>query len=334
MKPLVVMCGDGSNTRGMGHIYRMLTLADALNTWAEVRFLTRGDEIAYKKLSERYPTTLTVNDEDDYKILDADRPAVIIIDRLDTKTQKMRKLASLCETLVTFDDCGEGAYEADLAINVLYNRIKPKGHTKFYTDPSYAIINKRFAEVKREESKDTPQILVTMGGADTLGHTPKVIKVLDEMPERFNIIAAIGPAFKHYSELEEATKKCRKPVDLRFNVNDMWNLMAWADISVSAGGNTLFELASAGTPTIAICEESFEVETADRMQTFGTCINLGYQKKVDEKQLTKNINKLLKDQSKRVEMSKTGRKLVDGRGPERVSELIKKTLLKVDKTPI
>jgi spore coat polysaccharide biosynthesis predicted glycosyltransferase SpsG len=328
MKPLVVICGDGSNARGMGHIYRMLNLADALNTWAEVRFLTRGDEIAYKKLSERYPTTLTGNNEGDYKTLNANRPAVIIIDRLDTETQNMRKLSSLCETLVTFDDCGEGAYEADLTINVLYNRIKPKGHTKFYTDPSYAIINKRFAEVKRQDSKDTSRILVTMGGADTLGHTPNVIKVLDEIPERFDIIAAIGPAFKHYNELEEATTKCRKPLDLRFNITDMWNLMAWADIAISAGGNTLFELASTGTPTIAICEETFEVETADRMQSFGTCISLGYQKKVDENQLNLSINKLLEDPSKRAEMSNIGRKLVDGRGSERASNLIQETLLK------
>ena len=324
-KPSVLIRADGSHALGMGHIYRALNLADALTSWAKVRFITRGDEIAYVKLAERYPTDITRNDDEDYEKICASPLDAIVVDKLNNNASYMRRLKSQCRVLVSFDDCGEGVKEADIAFNVLYHCEKTvkTGSTRVYNEPSYAIINPQFSETRRVKQKTLFKILVTLGGADTLGLTPGVIETLDALSEEFQMTAVIGPAFKHHSELEKAVARCKHKIDVRFNVPDMWNAMTEANLAISAGGNTLFELAATGTPAIVLCEELFEVETADRMMKEGTCENLGYSKPFDEQRLRQTTLNMIKDSKRRQKMSEVGRRLVDGRGSERVSIIIR-----------
>lgn len=323
-RPMVMIRADGSHALGMGHVYRSLNLAEALSTWADVHYLTMGDEVATVKMSEKYPTITVADREEEFLALEETHNTAIVVDRLNTEATYMRRLKSLCDALVSFDDCGEGVYESDLAFNVLYHcSPKPGRNTIFYTDPSYAIINPRFSGVRRRKIHGMHRVLVTLGGADTLGLTPDVIRTLDSMPEKFDVTTVIGPAFKHYRELEVATRRCRKRVDVKHNVTEMWQVMADSDIAVSAGGNTLFELAATGTPAIVLCEEFFEIETADRLEACGTCVNLGYAKSYNGLRLAKVVRELLVDGERRGRMSAAGRKLLDGRGAERVSEIIK-----------
>jgi spore coat polysaccharide biosynthesis predicted glycosyltransferase SpsG len=325
-EPRVLIRADGSHALGMGHIYRTLNLADALCSWAKVSFLTREDVVAAAKLSEKYPTETARDDDEEYAIIRAARPDVIIVDKLNTDATYMKKLKNLSRVLVSFDDCGKGVYETDLAFNVLYHCDTPhktNSKTRFFTEPSYAIINPRFSEAHRRKTREPLRILVTLGGADTLGLTPGVIETLDSLPEEFVITAVIGPAFKHYTELEKAIAGCTRRVDVRFNVSDMWNVMGESDLAISAGGNTLFELAATGTPAVVLCEELFEVETADRMMKSGTCENLGYSKQVDSERLRQTTQRMINDQDKRKKMGLAGKKLIDGHGPERVSEIIR-----------
>jgi UDP-2,4-diacetamido-2,4,6-trideoxy-beta-L-altropyranose hydrolase len=323
-RPRVTIRADGSHALGMGHVYRSLNLADALSTWAEVHCLTMGDEIATAKMSEKYPTITVADHQEELLALEETHNTAIVVDRLNTEAIYMRRLKSHCHLLVSFDDCGEGVYESDLAFNVLYHcPPKPGKNTIFYTDPSYAIINPWFSGVKRRETHGMPRVLVTLGGADTLGLTPNVIRILDSMPEKFEVTAVIGPAFQHYRELEEATRGCRKRVNVKYNATEMWQVMADSDMAVSAGGNTLFELAATGTPAVVLCEELFEVETADRLEACGTCVNLGYAQKYDGLKLAEIVRELLVDCERRERMSVAGQELVDGRGAERVSGIIK-----------
>ncbi len=147
------------------------------------------------------------------------------------------------------------------------------------------------------------------------------------MPDRFDMTTVIGPAFKHYVDLERTVGKIKKNIEINFNVTNMWEIMAKSDLSISAGGNTLFELAATGTPAVVICEELFEVETANRLQAFDTCVNLGYSRKVHRKKLRRAVSGLINDKEKRRGMSIAGRKLVDGRGSERVSKLIQEAIV-------
>ena len=94
-------------------------------------------------------------------------------------------------------------------------------------------------------------------------------------------------------------------------------------MAVSGGGQTLYELAAAGVPTVAIevaenqrfQMEAFEAEGFLRSVEAGQPAECGL--------VTANmVDCLRQDQEMRSRMSQAGRRLVDGRGSLRVAEAI------------
>ena len=56
----------------------------------------------------------------------------------------------------------------------------------------------------------------------------------------------------------------------------MADLMTAADLAITAGGLTLFELACVGTPALVVCAERWGVETAERLAREGAAMHLGF----------------------------------------------------------
>jgi spore coat polysaccharide biosynthesis predicted glycosyltransferase SpsG len=106
----------------------------------------------------------------------------------------------------------------------------------------------------------------------------------------------------------------------------MCALMQQSDMAVTAGGNTMFELACVGVPAIVLCGEEFEVETARQMEEYGAVENLGFGGIVSPDRLYERVRLLMPDKNRRTIMSRIGQKLVDGRGAERVVKLMAQSL--------
>jgi spore coat polysaccharide biosynthesis predicted glycosyltransferase SpsG len=100
-------------------------------------------------------------------------------------------------------------------------------------------------------------------------------------------------------------------------------LMPAADVAVSAGGITMFELCCLGVPGIIVCAERFEVQTAARLDREGAVINLGFGADLEAPRLVRALNMLINDPVRRQSMSATGRRLIDGRGAERIVALLR-----------
>ena len=94
--------------------------------------------------------------------------------------------------------------------------------------------------------------------------------------------------------------------------------MAWADLAVSSGGTTVWELAFMGVPSligrIAPIEE-YLVRGLEKQNVF---VNAGSFKGVSAKELQDKLDKLIDDHVTRERHSALGRKLVVGRGCQRV----------------
>ncbi|MDE2589870.1 MAG: hypothetical protein KGL95_09440, partial [Patescibacteria group bacterium] len=79
-----------------------------------------------------------------------------------------------------------------------------------------------------------------------------------------------------------------------------------------------------GIPSIVICGEKFELETANALQKKGFGINLGFGATVSKKKIALSTKHLLSDYALRKNMNHVGTKLIDGKGSERISEFITK----------
>jgi spore coat polysaccharide biosynthesis predicted glycosyltransferase SpsG len=103
-------------------------------------------------------------------------------------------------------------------------------------------------------------------------------------------------------------------------------LMLRADLAVTAGGITLFELACLGTPAIVVCGERFEMETAERMHEAGAALHAGFGGDLEPARLSSALDSLAGDFELRKRMSARGREMVDGQGAHRVMALIRENI--------
>lgn len=175
----------------------------------------------------------------------------------------------------------------------------------------YALMREQFRDLpKRKLKKDSRKILVTMGGADPLGMTEKVVREL--APSSDFVTVVIGGAFSVIPNLSDL-----KNVQVLSRVSDMMSLMMDCDLCVSAGGTTTYELAATGTPSIVYRQAENQNRQCETFHRYGSLIDLGDGNEYDQHRLKETVEQLFEDFDLRQKMSERGQRLVDGYGAER-----------------
>jgi len=178
----------------------------------------------------------------------------------------------------------------------------------------YTPLRKEFWDVPEKNIKEkVKSLMVTFGGSDTKNMTPKVMKLLNKEYPELNKNVIIGKAFQNIDDI----KKC---VDKNTNLiyypdaEKMKEIMLEVDIAISAGGQTLYEFARIGVPTIGVCIAENQLGNIREWENIDFLEYVGWYTK---KNIIKNIDKLLKNMQDikiRESKSKTGRKVIDGKG--------------------
>ena len=106
------------------------------------------------------------------------------------------------------------------------------------------------------------------------------------------------------------------------NAYDMPELIAWADVAVTAGGSTCWEMALLGLPNIIIYFANNQRPIADKLHEIGAVMSLGWHHKLTTDRLSANINFLLVSGEVRRKYTETSRSIVDGAGAVRVCQAI------------
>jgi len=136
-------------------------------------------------------------------------------------------------------------------------------------------------------------------------------------------VAVAGPAFSYRREFEALERTLARRVPLiQEATGHMADLMLDADIVLSSGGMTVYEIAALGTPGIVLAQNLREDQRMREFAHRGTVEYLGLGTEVDERTIEKAVRSLLENPGRRREMSARGRDLVDGLGAHRTAEVI------------
>ncbi len=323
----VVFRTRGNHKQGMGDVMGSLAIADACrdrNPGDAITFIVDNDKEAIAAvLDAAFKVQVADSLEQEITQVKEISPRVIVVNMYKNDAERLKLLKENTRLLVAIDDPSDAARWADIRVNPLYYI------DDAVTDPAYVALRKEFIRANKigKVIKDKVEtILVTQGGADTYGFLPKIIGALDGIERDSRIDVVIGPAFKHHEQLEEAINNSERSFNIIYNATNMCALMQQSDLAVTAGGNTMFELACVGVPAIVLCAEEFEVETARRMEEYGAVENLGFGGIVSPDRIYERVRLLMPDKSRRTIMSRRGQKLVDGRGAERVVKLMAQSL--------
>jgi len=337
-EPLFIRA-DGSPEMGTGHVMRCLALAQAWQTeGGEVHFIGEGTEGLEKRLEEEgiavRPLESTPGNEQD--ALETARKARdagaswVVVDGYHFDGSYQHRLQKEGLRVLFLDDYGHAErYEADLVLNQnidaeasLY--ADTSDDTELLLGPRYALLRKEFwpwREPRRTPQSEANRVLVTLGGADPDNCTKAVVEALNLVDDDgLRCTVVVGGSNPHRASVEAAAERIGGSMDFRSNVEDMASLMAEHDIAVSAGGSTCWELAFMGIPTVILVLADNQHGIAEGSDEAGTALNLGWHEEIEKEEIADQVETLLRNEVKRLQMAREAQKLVDGRGVERVFE--------------
>jgi UDP-2,4-diacetamido-2,4,6-trideoxy-beta-L-altropyranose hydrolase len=329
---------DASVQIGPGHLMRCLALAQAWqNAGGRVIFLmatevsalesrlhSEGMEVVHLPVQPG-STEDAIQTSDYAHRVGADW---VVVDGYHFGTDYQRTIKRSGLSLLFIDDSGHaGYYFADLVLNQnvhahedLYQNKEP--YTRMLLGTRYVLLRREFLKWrgwKREIPEVARRVLVTMGGSDPGNVTLEVIQALQHVDVNgLEAVVVVGGSNPHYAELQSAVQTSRLSIRLESNVTDMPALMAWADVAVSAGGSTNWELAFMGLPALVLILASNQRPIAERLDMVRMAVNLGWYSDASPMKIAQVLTQLLKDSKTRAKMSQCGQQLVDGEGIVRV----------------
>lgn len=333
----VAIRADAGLMIGMGHLMRSLTLAHGLKErGCNVSLLTycENDDL-YRKASDSFENTVRIANQLDHlntiSIIKSQAAEWVVLDSYDLDETFQRSLKDEGLNLLTLDDFVHlKHYCADIILNqnfgaerLIYNT-EPYSRLLLGTD--YVLLRKEFQEYrhyKREIAEYAGKILVTLGGVDYGNHSLKIINAVNEIKTPLQVKVVAGAGNPHYDTLLAASAQSRHDIEILRNVSGMAKLMEWADIGISAGGTTLWELASMGLPCLLCIVADNQTMAVNALSEQGIP-SIGWIDRKSVQNIHDSIAELLPDKRRRTELSRMGRSIIDGKGIDRIMEAMEK----------
>ena len=323
---------DGNKDLGMGHIIRCLALSVALKKQypdIEILFFTKYDEGFNAIIEKSFSCKKIEEDGIDEIKKEITSNSVVITDFLNTNNNYIRNLKNKTGSKIICIDNNTKLKHIDCDIlinaNVLDEKVQLKvGSTRYYLGIKYMILRNDFIENREKKviNDDVKSILVMSGGADDPGFTMRAIRALQNIDNNINIKVVIGPGFAYQKELDDTLSNVNRNFDIIYHPENIVEIMNKVDVAVTAAGIVMWELATLGIPSIEVPLAEHQAYVADVFEKSGAIINMR-EEKPDEKNLLKTTMMLIYDKQLRKELSENAQRLVDGKGIERVINLIR-----------
>lgn len=336
----IVIRVDASNSIGTGHIMRCLTLADELSKQgAAISLICReepGNMINYieKRGYEVHPIPAGIDLETDvkfskgylekhYEIIDW-----LVVDHYELDARWESYMHSTARKIMVIDDLADRTHDCDILLDQNYNethncyqRLVPNTCTQLL-GPKYALLRPQFSKAReklRNRTGEVKRILVFMGGADPTNQTCKVLRAIKKLnnPD-IAVDTVIGASNKHREKIESLASNMSNTI-CHYNVENMSELMAVADLSIGASGTTSWERCCVGLPSLVITIANNQIDIAENLAKSGIVINLGWFEDVKQSDIKSALENLLDKPDIIRQMSIDGMRMVDALGTERVA---------------
>jgi len=321
----LILRADGDTCMGTGHIMRCIALAQA---WKDrggyVTFLSHCDSEALRQrivvegfefipVEKRHPDPYDLGHSLEivrqFKIQNSKFKTWLVVDGYHFTPDYQKAIRENgCRLLVIDDMAHLDHYHADILLN--QNIHASNLHYSCDRD-TVKLLGCEYVLLRREflKYKNWKREILTL----------KVINALNNMNDPdLEVKVVAGPANANINSLKKEFHHSPFFFRLLREVNNMPELMVWADVAISAGGSICWELCFMGLPSLIVTVADNQVGIAEGLSKAGVGIDLGLHENISIKQYIQALKEILQDKNKRTYLSEQGQRLVNGKGRLRV----------------
>lgn len=335
--PLLLIRADATPAMGTGHVMRCLALAEAAGrAGLNCRLLTRahvpwvGDRVTQAGVAHlALPGEITAHEPAERLLRDIAAAASpeeakggatgapwVVLDGYHFGPDCMRSIRNAGYRLLVIDDC---AHHPEYHCDILLNQNIGAGDLDYRGDiglkllgPAHALLREEFVAARAESARRrfppvARNLLLTLGGGDQSAALERLLSVL-EQPSLAGCTLRTVAGSTPESALAGLRRKCPATVEVLSHVDDMPSLMHWADLCISAGGSTCWELCCLGVPFLTMEVAKNQRGIVRGLDAAGIARELS----------AATMNALLSDADARRAARLAGQRLVDGLGAARV----------------
>lgn len=250
---------NGNNTRGVGHVYRALEIADEFFVKPDIIYdSNQTDPKVFGKTTHNLVAVNGITEL--FKICKTNKYNVFINDILTTSIDYMIGLRSVLPNakIINFEDDGEGILRADLVFNALLNETSFPNVPNVFAGEKYYICGKSFLFYHPIKiKKSVKRVLITFGGADPQNYTDRLLKIISKKEySGYEFIVVLGRAKQKVEELMKYNEY--NNISVLYDVSNMPEIMSACDVGITSRGRTGYELAILGIPAIAMAQNERE----------------------------------------------------------------------------
>lgn len=307
---LLAIFTEGDVVRGLGHVSRCSAYAQG---WADrggqVCWILDGDAAAAAVIGDGQ-RVIRRRWQEDAGALDA-RPAVALIDSYVASAEAVEAAASIADLAVFIDDLGQ-SYPPGVVVHPAPDRTATG--SLWLEGPAWQPLRPPFWDLpERAPTRlDLERILVVIGGGDLRGIAVDMARLASEAFPFARIDLVLGAGRSAPSPDPRVT------VHQAIDASAMASLMLAADVAVSGAGQTVFELARCGTPSVIVGIADNQQINLDHWPALCGFVSAG---RWDDADLYAQVRAgliHLADPLVRSEISRRASNVVDGQGVRRL----------------
>jgi UDP-2,4-diacetamido-2,4,6-trideoxy-beta-L-altropyranose hydrolase len=319
MTPRALLAPDCGTGVGLGHLERMLALADALRSDLDVALIVpEGDVALRQRVISRGHTALAAPGPTAQRVgaavSDAAPVHVVVLDGYVFDVTMQRRIREQAP-LTVVDDLRLPA-DCDLAVNPSPggDEMRPDGAAAFLGGAAYALLRTSFLDARDlVNNRGRPQrtVLVSTGATDLDGLGARVSSELLRRDAAVEVIRVVSPE----TQIETLHDHSRE--QLLVAPPGLADALAGASVYVGAAGTTAVQAACVGIPSVLTAAVPNQAAQAAALAKAGCAVVTAAH------ELATECLELLDDPARCERMAALGRALVDGRGAARVATAVR-----------
>lgn len=320
---------DAGIGMGTGHVMRCLTLAEELGARGH-EVVLRGSLGGVGWLDERVRGAGVTHETCEAGVLDveavAGRADVVVVDSYTIDAADVRGLTERMPVLALIDGDDRGiratAY-VDANLGAEETPYPPHVARRLSAGSRYALVRRELRALRRPPTAAlpaSPTVLCLMGGSDPLGLMPRAAAALAALPAEVRLVFVTAPAW--VGAVQEAVG-ARAGSTVGAQTPRLAELVAEADLVVSAAGTTAWDLCTIGVPAV------FLAVVGNQRPGLRAIVDAGLAPGIDASEDPTAIDgvgvvveELLADAGRRIGYAKRCLQAFDGRGAERVADIL------------
>ncbi len=351
---------DASLDMGTGHVMRCLTLARALREQGHVCLFISREHVGNLNAligSEGFslhalPIGLAQDGDLDHSHwlgasqaedaaacqapVAAWRPDWLVVDHYSLDHRWETQVTPEGCRLLAIDDLADRGHVCDLLLDQNLGRraddyrVLVPDNCALLLGPCNALLRADFSRLRdqslaRRNQADLRNILIALGGVDQHNYTGNILEALKscELLDDIRFTVVLGSTALHLQAVTAVAHSCPWPVEVLSGIDDMARRMLEADLAIGAAGGTSWERCCLGVPTLLVILAENQRSGALALAATEAALLIDASGPLVE-QLQSSFDQL-QAADRRRQMTNAASRVTDGRGVERLLQLMENT---------